>query len=59
MQKEIFVFEKNILTCNFTPTPFDELKHTPERYFVSPFFLLALQKQFSHGMILVIAFLII
>ena len=40
----ILYFRNNILTSNFTPTPFDELKLTPESYFVSLFFLWTLQK---------------
>ena len=32
-------FQKNILTSNFTPAAFNELKLTPDSYFVSPFVL--------------------
>ena len=45
MQKEIFIFEKIFWPVILrTPAPFDELKFTPESYFVSPFFLWTLQK---------------
>ena len=37
-------FQKNILNSNFTPALFDELKLTPESYFMLPFFLWTLQK---------------
>ena len=37
--KRNLYFWKHILTSNFTPAPFDELKLTAESYFLSPVFL--------------------
>ena len=51
MQKEIFIFKKNILTSNLTPALFDELKLTTESYFVSPFFLVDFAKASSVPMV--------
>ena len=54
-------FRKNILTSNFIPASFDELKHISQRAILCRHFSCGLGKsiQFSHGMSFVSALLII